>query len=742
MRIPFWKKISAGLAESVFNDSTVRRAELMRQFRPRDIAAIAGLDRAIGVTHQCASTNADVCSSIPLRLMRRVDAADSVDRRAYSGRKIAKIQHKYMASGQAGVKVAAFADSGGEVEEVTDHPILDLLENPNPDYPGSQIAWLSFYFKEITGKSYELVAFGENDMPVVLYPLLSQYTMPVIGEESGAIEGFRYSRSETSVAEFEAEDVIYYRHRVSRFDPNGGEGPLVGVLAEADLLMKSLILDIAMADGGNRPDSLWTIKDGMATPDQVKDFEKKMRSKFRGLRGMSKPLVTRGDVTVQPLAWPEKELQSFQKIEAMEKRIRSAFGHPESMGDSNASTYAAALIAENEYAKNTLLPRLNADAAQKNTSLLPMFGLDPSVYCLVYDNPVKKDEAALSDRMRLDVASGVRTINEARSEQGLDPSDDEGADMLRVNGQTFEKLDAEAQAPTLGGFTLNAAPEAKAAEPVTVPEKFDLLPVLRKSVKAGELQRWTDCECEACTKAGDIADDPIIEDVFSGALEPVEESMEEILTEMQDEVVQAAGAGRASDLEDLKAQAAAVLQDQMEDVVLDSVRATLAAANQDVDSMFDVVNETALSFLERHTIQVADDIAATTETMIRPAIERGLEEGLSIGDIAAQIESENIPAYRAERIARTEVQTAVQGARYETLGEIGVETVDWVNAPGASAAHQQIAARSPKKMGEPFVKAGETIGKESFDRDIYHPPARPNCRCSLRGNFDDLDEDE
>jgi uncharacterized protein with gpF-like domain len=176
----------------------------------------------------------------------------------------------------------------------------------------------------------------------------------------------------------------------------------------------------------------------------------------------------------------------------------------------------------------------------------------------------------------------------------------------------------------------------------------------------------------------------------------------------------------------------------MVDIVAMGVQNTLELAGQDVDSMFDVVNTRALDFLDRHTIRVAEDIADTTESMIRPAIQRGLENGLSINEIAAEMDS--LPAYRAERIARTEVQTAAQGARYETFTEVGVETVQWVTAPGASKSHQALAdkvyfkggKKGEQKLGKPFATSKD--GKE-FTRDIYHPPARPNCRCSIRAIF-------
>ena len=53
----------------------------------------------------------------------------------------------------------------------------------------------------------------------------------------------------------------------------------------------------------------------------------------------------------------------------------------------------------------------------------------------------------------------------------------------------------------------------------------------------------------------------------------------------------------------------------------------------------------------------------------------------------------------------------------------------------AGRAVKEIAKRGRKNLGEPFVKAGEVIKAEKFTRDIFHPPARPNCRCSIRAIF-------
>ena len=159
-----------------------------------------------------------------------------------------------------------------------------------------------------------------------------------------------------------------------------------------------------------------SVNDPMVTTEQLDEFERRLKAKHGGNDRAGELFVTKGDVTVSPLQWPEKELQSIAKQDFYEKRIRAAFGHTESMADSNASTYASALVGyDHQYMGSAIRPRLLMDAAQKTEFLCDLFGLDPTVYMFVYDDPVVKDEAALRDQTRQDVAAGIITINEARS---------------------------------------------------------------------------------------------------------------------------------------------------------------------------------------------------------------------------------------------------------------------------------------------------------------------------------------
>jgi hypothetical protein len=210
--------------------------------------------------------------------------------------------------------------------------------------------------------------------------------------------------------------------------------------------------------------------------------------------------------------------------------------------------------------------------------------------------------------------------------------------------------------------------------------------------------------------------------------------MRDVLTDMQDESVRAVSEGREPDLSEHVEQAKNELSAAMTDAVELGVRNVLEAGNADAD-VFGVVPQRALDYLEGRVSLIASDVAQTTVDMAEVAVRNGLEQGLSVDEISSQIQG--VPEYRAERIARTEVQAAVQGGKYEGFKELGVAKTNWVNAPGPSAAHALIAKRSPKAVGEPYVRAGEEIAGEKFTRDVYTPPARPNCRCDLQAILED-----
>lgn len=735
-----------------FNQDNLNQRELLNRHYGRNHQFQEYLNHSIGLVHNCATINAKACTASPLRLYKIQRGAKVT--RSLGTKAVSSQVTRGMKSGVYGAKVANMASSGLDMVEVENHALLDLIARPNPLYPGSMMEHQKWYSLWVGGNAYEYAS-TDASTPYMLSPMLSQY-VTIEASIENTIDRYIYGRARHRWGEYDPSEVIHYKLYPSPHSPLEGIGATYGVLPHADLLQDCLIHDISMAKNGMHPDGIWMLPEGTA-PEQSEKFEKQLKSKFRGARDWWKHLIFSGKVEfVSPLI-PEKELLSLPKQEEAAKLIRQAFGHTESMADSTDTNVASAIQSyDKQYLGGTIWPALINDADTKNQYLLPMFGLDPDAYCFAYDNPVERDEARFSERMSREIATGLRTTNEARSEMGLPEIDNEFADQLLVNGQPLGQSLAPADpfAGLFGGGSQSTQsddkpePDEPDQEPLALPEGESTDDEKRASFgkfKAAFLKAEAGEPCGFCTKAEgpdgiDLADDDILVDAMFDHEANMQATMQDILTDAQAESLTAYGSGNPPNLDALRDQAADMLTEAMADVVVQGAE-DMAQQIKDnpnappLPATFNITPQAAMDFLQTYTLELADDLMGTTADMANQAIQTGFDNGLSVDEIADLMT--DIPETRATMIARTEVQRAVQNGKRLTMVETGIENVEWVTAPGASAAHQLIAARSPMPISEPFVKSGETLAGESFKRDIFVPPARPNCRCSVFPVYDD-----
>lgn len=170
-------------------------------------------------------------------------------------------------------------------------------------------------------------------------------------------------------------------------------------------------------------------------------------------------------------------------------------------------------------------------------------------------------------------------------------------------------------------------------------------------------------------------------------------------------------------------------------------------------SMFDVENPRVAASLDNYTIRLAGTVNQSTIDMITRDIQMGLQNGLSMREMAAQYSAgvpahESIkPGYRATMIARTESARAYVAGEEEGWKESGIVAGKrWLLAPGACEFCVATAAKfnvgnAPVKLGEPFYKLGSTIevpkaggGFRRMKIDyvpVEGAPLHPNCRCDV-----------
>src|SRR5690606_24102444 len=112
----------------------------------RDAVALAKL--ATEWVDFCADINASACAKIPLRLYRRAGGGRKsckgwhgevrpIQTRSLS-RSQQRWQHDYRGSWG---KAVSYAEGAGDVEEVLDHPILDVYRRPNHIQSGHEFEY-------------------------------------------------------------------------------------------------------------------------------------------------------------------------------------------------------------------------------------------------------------------------------------------------------------------------------------------------------------------------------------------------------------------------------------------------------------------------------------------------------------------------------------------------------------------------------------------------------------------------
>lgn len=730
-------------------DQTIKQNERLRAQYARNPEVDELLQRLTGVAHNAAVTNATVCTSAILRLYKRAGTASPRSQGMGKVYRANTIEAKRMQRGRYGRKVADFTQGGAEMQEVTSAPILDFLAKPNPMWPGEQLAWSRFYLMWACGNAYELLENG------AAWPLEALYVRVMVDDNNEL--AYIYGRSGQTWGTYTADQVVHYKLRPNPMSPLYGMGAINGVLPYADLITDTLVHNVNMAKNGMRPDAVVTFSEG-TNDDTIKEFDRRAKSRFVGVNRWNNWLYLIGGATFTPTTYPEKQLMSQEKVEHAEKIIRDAFGHTETMVNGGDTSYAAALVGySDQFLGGVIEPTLMMDASQLSSRLLPMFGLDPDVYALAYDPLVTKDEKIENEMLRLDTAAGILTINEARIERGLEKSDDENANKLMFNGVPLGGI-----APTdpFGGLLGSigsgrptepenpaSEPPAESPEPDATPgaavaegTQTDPEPQKRFDAKSimedHESIRWLPCDCCDQTKA---VDDEAGSDLLSEALREHAGSVQSIslnvLTEMQNEVLSAKESGRDPNLQAIIDSAATKYEDVLGDIVRMGVNSALngdggvLAGFSVPQEAFNLAPERAIRFLEGYSFELAGEIADTTLQMTEAAVSRGLEQGLSIRQIASEIEG--FPEYRATAIARTETGRALNAGAREAMIAVGVEKHKVLTAPGVRASHRAIAAKGAIPIDEPFVKAGETYADETFSRDIMVPPFGVNCRCGV-----------
>lgn len=773
------RKRSAPKVKSVqtYIDATVTLQELTQQRYSRKPGESYAA-RLFQWVYICASKNAEMCASTPIRLYRNK-----------KGGRVSKIRAKTLR------RIKAEYGTGEDVVEVDRSIGLDMLARPNQFEDGFSFCYRRFMAKESMGNSW---IYSTDDQLLTLLPAF----VSAIAEDNGEILwGWNYGRERVKEIQIPREEVFHCPHLPSLDNPFYGVGPLWGCMSDADLMTSATTAEAARWRNEGRPPLAIQLPETMsqtAREQAIKDFERQVR----GIKNSGKPLIMQF-ADIKNLGFAPKEMEYLAGQQVSERRIWAAFGIPESIIRPNEGALAAAKTGLQFYTEQTIWPRLDRDARQLTEHFRRMGWIaETEFFC--YDSPTSEDEKAEAELAKIRSDSGHMTLDEVRAMEGLDPLPNGLGAIPRFAGMPLSLTSAA----DLSMLSLAAAKPAEVdgaeVEEPEEPEDTTETPSTTDTTKpAGEvdsLAKDTSLNGAQVTALSGLAtqvaagtlpmetavsiaraafpaiDEATLRGIF-GPLKGFELPKEEVAAPAAEAqprekvfvTITACGENVEHDhphkvrtkakesIDAIESAFRAEVQAWMTTVgsnvaegvvVVDAAqRASLLqivnthtadawmAAGQaqavDAGATFNMAQSDAIAAVSRHNSLIIEQISGTTEDQIRNAVTAGLEQGKTMQEVSADIVSSGYPENRAMLIAKTETVNAEGQGAYDFAKSINLEFKNWLLGGNPCEVCEGIYAKVKGLGGkipidQPFALPGEFPGvTEVIDRI----PAHPGCNC-------------
>lgn len=245
-------------------------------------------------------------------------------------------------------------------EPIDNHPLLKVLEMPNPEMPPKDV-WQSVWINaELAGNAYLLKAkLGSRTRE--LWPLFPDKMRVVPSSAIGKLIDYYEFQGGSNVAKYEPEQVIHYKYP----DPSN---ILIGV-SPLKAAMRKIQIDIEQDNWNyhslfNRfePSVILGLKDELQA-HQAETLTEKLKQRYSGSKNAKKPLPMQGLDNVYKISGTNAEMDFIKGKQVNREEICLAFGVPPVLvGLADNASLNNVREYEKVFWMHTLLPKLTAFA--------------------------------------------------------------------------------------------------------------------------------------------------------------------------------------------------------------------------------------------------------------------------------------------------------------------------------------------------------------------------------------------
>lgn len=398
----------------------------------------------------CININSNVAASIKPRLFRVVTKGGENQDKALKS--FISSEGDYSPSDY--VKKAVGSAGGiNNLEEIYEHPLLDLINDVNHINDGFSFRKSIYSDMDIFGECFIHIVYDEvTGLPTELWRLMPDITRPVESEVN-FVDGYEYG-DPPSLTFFSPEEVIWIKH----FDPRspwGALGPLEANIKaiDSDNIIAAYQEDLFLRGGS--PDWLMSVPGGMSEK-QVGVFQKAWDNSFGKLfRRKKNIVVVPNDSKLQRLSDSNRELEFMKGKEILRDEIIAGFGVPKSFVTSEDVNKSNDQQNLKIFHRLRLWPTIKMMEEALNQRLVKIYGED---LILIHHSPLPEDRELRIKERESKLKSGW-SYNEIRLDDGVPRIDEDWADEPMTRTDIVRAKDIMKEKDINGNQSKNDRPD-------------------------------------------------------------------------------------------------------------------------------------------------------------------------------------------------------------------------------------------------------------------------------------------
>ena len=321
--------------------------------------------------------------------------------------------------------LAPYLKQATGIEEVIEHPFLDLMKNVNRRINQFDMWEVTEGFLETTGNAFWYIVDDGMQIPQMI-ELLSPAYMKVLLDESGKVRGYLWEKDTQKIL-LEAEDVIHFMIP-SLENPFWGMAPMEAVATAVNINKNMGLYEESIFRNMGRLEGFFT------TAERINDteFERLKNEIAESMKGVENagrtPLLDQG-LDYKQFGFTPRELGYLQGRRVTREEIINAYDQTAALyeSSSNRATSETATVLWTKYG---IRPRLTRLQQKLNEQLMPRY---QDRLFVAFDDPVPEDKEFRLEEIKTRLGSWYSSVNQERALDGKEPVDWGNVPLAPIN---------------------------------------------------------------------------------------------------------------------------------------------------------------------------------------------------------------------------------------------------------------------------------------------------------------------